>query len=189
MNVELRKDLVDLFRETGRAHHAAFAATDGADPEWPIWYAEHLQTPIADALGTPFTRSRLIYCVMDADFEQAARAPESDWPEFYADQFVERYARSPAPSEDRLALYHSHSCPFCTLVTSAIDRLGLDVELREIFEEPRYRQQPYLIAQNAVPAFGMRSRLKTQSIPRRGARDRLRPDPGDHRVLRGCAGR
>ena len=141
MNVELRKDLVDLFRETGRAHHAAFAATDGADPEWPIWYAEHLQTPIADALGTPFTRSRLIYCVMDADFEQAARAPESDWPEFYADQFVERYARSPAPSEDRLALYHSHSCPFCTLVTSAIDRLGLDVELREIFEEPRYRQQ------------------------------------------------
>ena len=141
MNVELRNDLVDLFRETGRAHHAAFAATDGADPEWPIWYAEHLQTPIADALGTPFTRSRLIYCVMDADFEQAARAPESDWPEFYADQFVERYARSPAPSEDRLALYHSHSCPFCALVTSAIDRLGLDVELREIFEEPRYREQ------------------------------------------------
>ena len=141
MNVELRKDLVDLFRETGRAHHAAFAATDGADPEWPIWYADHLQTPIADALGTPFTRSQLIYCVMDADFEQTARAPESDWSEFYADQFVERYARSPAPTEDRLALYHSRSCPFCALVTSVIDRLGLDVELREIFEEPRYREQ------------------------------------------------
>jgi len=141
MNVELRKDLVDLFRETGRAHHAAFAATDGADPEWPIWYADHLQTPIADALGTPFTRSQLIYCVMDADFEQTARAPDSDWSEFYADQFVERYARSPAPTEDRLALYHSRSCPFCALVTSVIDRLGLDVELREIFEEPRYREQ------------------------------------------------
>ena len=141
MNVELRKDLVDLFRETGRAHHASFAATDGADPEWPIWYADHLQTPIADALGTPFTRSQLIYCVMDADFEQTARAPESDWSEFYADQFVERYARSPAPTEDRLALYHSRSCPFCALVTSVIDRLGLDVELREIFEEPRYREQ------------------------------------------------
>jgi glutaredoxin len=141
MNVELRKDLVDLFRETGHAHHEAFAATDGADPEWPIWYAEHLQAPIADALGTPFTQSQLVYCVMDADFEQAARAPESDWPEFYADQFVERYARSPAPSEDKLVLYHSRSCPFCALVTSAIDRLGLDVELREIFEEPRYREQ------------------------------------------------
>ena len=141
MNVELRNNLVELFRETGRAHHAAFTATDGADPEWPIWYAEHLQAPIADALGTPFTKSQLVYCVMDADFEQTARAPQSDWSEFYADQFVERYARSPAPSEDELALYHSRSCPFCVLVTSAIDRLELDVELREIFDEPRYRQQ------------------------------------------------
>ena len=141
MNIELRKDLADLFRETGRSHHAAFAATDGADPEWPIWYAEHLQAPIADALGTPFTKSQLVYCVMDADFEQTARAPGSDWSEFYADQFVERYARSPAPSEDKLALYHSRRCPFCALVTSAIDRLGLDVELREIFDEPRYREQ------------------------------------------------
>ena len=76
MNVELRKDLVGLFRETGRAHHAAFAATDGADPEWPIWYAQHLQAPIADALGTPFTQSQLVYCVMDADFEQAGVLPE-----------------------------------------------------------------------------------------------------------------
>jgi len=141
MNVELRKDLVELFRDTGHAHHAAFTATDGADPEWPIWYAEHLQAPIADALETPFTKSQLVYCVMDADFEQTARAPESDWSEFYADQFLERYAPSPAPSEDKLALYHSRTCPFCALVRSAIDRLGLDVELREIFEEPRYREQ------------------------------------------------
>ena len=141
MNTELRNDLVDLFRETGRAHHAAFLDTDGADPEWPLWYAEYLQAPMADTLVAPFTKSELVYCVMDADFEQTARAPDSDWPEFYADQFVERYARSPAPSEDKLALYHSRSCPFCALVTSAIDRLGLDVELREIFDEPRYREQ------------------------------------------------
>jgi glutaredoxin len=141
MNVELRNNLVDVFLETGRAHHAAFAATDGVDPEWPIWYAEHLQTPIADALRTPFTKSQLIYCLMDADFEQTARAPESDWPEFYAKQFIERYAQSPAPAKDKLALYHSRSCPFCVFVRSAIDRLGLDVELREIFEDARYRDQ------------------------------------------------
>ena len=141
MNVELRNDLVDLFRETGRAHNAAFAATDGADPEWPIWYAEHLQGPIADALEAPFTKSQLVYCVMDADFERTARAPDSDWSEFYADQFVERYALSPAPAEDTLALYYSRSCPFCTSVRSAIDRLGLDVELREVFEEPSYREE------------------------------------------------
>ena len=141
MNVELRNNLVDLFLETGRAHHTAFAATDGADPDWPIWYAEHLQKPIADALQTPFTKSQLIYCVMDADFEQTARAPESDWPEFYADQFIERYSRSSTPVQDKLVLYHSRTCPYCAIVTSAIDRLGLDVELREIFEDTRYRDQ------------------------------------------------
>ncbi len=141
MNVELRNDLVDLFRETGRAHHAAFAATDGADPEWPIWYAGHLQAPMADALETPFTKSQLVYCVMDADFELTARSRESDWPVFYADQFIERYAASPTPAEDKLVLYHSHSCPFCVRVRSAIDRLGLDIELREIFDEPRYREE------------------------------------------------
>ena len=141
MNVELRNNLADIFLETGRAHHEAFAATDGADPEWPIWYAEHLQAPIADALGTPFTRSQLVYCVMDADFERTARAPDSEWPEFYADQFVERYARSPSPAKDKLVLYYSRTCPFCAIVTSAIDRLGLDVELREIFEGPEHRNE------------------------------------------------
>jgi glutaredoxin len=141
MNAELQNSLVDLFRETGRAHHTAFAASDGSDPDWPIWYAEHLQEPIAAALGTPFTKSELIYCVMNANFEHAARSPTSNWPGFYADQFIERYAVSPTPAKDKLVLYHSHTCPYCALVRSAIDRLGIDVELREIFEDPRSRER------------------------------------------------
>lgn len=141
MNIELRNRLVDLFQDTGRAHHAAFAATDGADPDWPIWYAEHLQTPLTEAMQMPFTKSQLVYCLMDADFEHTARAPDSDWPEFYADQFVENFALSTTPAKDKLVLYHSHSCPFCAFVRSAIDRLGLDVELREIFEDSRYREE------------------------------------------------
>ena len=43
MNIEVRNNLVDLLLEAGRAHHAAFAATDGADPDWSIWYADYLQ--------------------------------------------------------------------------------------------------------------------------------------------------
>ncbi len=141
MNVALRNDLVDVFQETGSAHHTAFSETDGVDPEWPIWYAEHLQAPLTEALRTPFTKSQLVYCVMDADFEHQARAPESGWQEFYAEQFIERYAPSPAPAKDKLALYFSRSCPYCTLVRSAIDRLGIDVELLKIFDEPRYRDE------------------------------------------------
>ena len=141
MNVELRNSLVDVFATTASAHHAAFVATDGVDPEWPIWYAENLQEPLGDALEVAFTKSQLVYCVMNADFERAARAPDSDWPEFYADQFIERFSQSPTQTEDKLVLYRSKTCPYCALVTSAIDKLGLDVELREIFEEPRYHDE------------------------------------------------
>jgi len=141
MHTELQKNVADLFIETGHAHHTAFIATDGDDPEWPIWYAEHLQTPLSDALQTPFTKSQLVYCVMDADFEHAARDPDSDWPEFYAAQFVERYGKSPAPELDKLILYHSSTCPFCHYVIAAIDRLGVEVELREVFADPEFRNE------------------------------------------------
>ena len=141
MNIGLRDSLVGLFRDAGRAHHAAFAATDGVDPDWPIWYAEHLHTSIAELLQTPFTVSELVRCLIDADVEHTARVPDSNWPEFYADHFVECFARSATPAQDRLALYHSQSCPFCEFVRSAIDRLGLDIELREIFEERQFRDE------------------------------------------------
>ena len=141
MNIELRNSLIDVFSATAGAHQAAFASTDGADDEWPIWYAENLQKPLYDALETSFTKSQLVYCVMNADFEHAARAPESDWTEFYADQFIERYGPSPSPAQDKLVLYRSLTCPYCAFVTSAINRLGIDVELREIFEVPRYRDE------------------------------------------------
>lgn len=158
MDTELRERLVELFRETGHAHHEAFASTDGADPDWPIWYAEHLQTSLEAALRVSFTRSQLIYCLMNADFEHAARAPETDWLGFYAGHFIERFGRSAAPAKDKLALYYSRSCPFCRFVTDAIDRLGLDIELREIFDEPRYRDQLVAARQRAtVPVLKITS--------------------------------
>ena len=141
MNTALRNDLVDLFLATGRAHHEAYSATNGEDPDWPIWYAGHLQEPLSDTLQTSFTRSDLVYCVMNANFEHAARAPDSAWPEFYADQFIERYSASPAPELDTLILYHSDTCPYCTLVRTAIKRLGIDVELREVFANPESRDE------------------------------------------------
>ena len=35
-----RRCLIDLFAEAGPAHHRAYFAVDGADPDWPLWYAE-----------------------------------------------------------------------------------------------------------------------------------------------------
>ncbi len=141
MDIELRNKTVDLLLEAGHAHHTAFAATDGADPDWSIWYADYLKEPFAQRLDMNFHKSQLIYCLMNADFEHQARSPDSNWSEYYADEIIERYAPSDNSEEDKLALYHFNGCPFCSMVRSAVDRLGIDVELRDIFDNPEYRKE------------------------------------------------
>jgi len=139
MNTELRDSIGELLLDTGQAHHKAFEVTGGADPDWPIWYAEYSKDTFAEQFGMNFSKSQLIYCLMNADFEHEARAPDSEWPEFYANEIVERFAPSEAPAKDKLALYHYNGCPFCSMVKSVIDRLGIDVELRDIFEISQHR--------------------------------------------------
>jgi glutathione S-transferase len=40
-----------------------------------------------------------------------------------------------------LALYHFAGCAFCGVVHTAIDELGLEVELRDIFAQPEHQQE------------------------------------------------
>ena len=131
-----RQAIIDLLTETGKAHHEAFRAVDGDDPEWPIWYAERLQQPLGELLETEFTRSRLVLCLMTAEFERSARDADAEWAPYYADHFLERFRPSESTDEDKLALYYFDSCPFCVRVRAAIERLGLDVELRNIHDDP-----------------------------------------------------
>ena len=136
MNTDLRDTIASLLRETGEAHHEAFAATDGEDADWAIWYANHVRDRLAEQSGLDFTLSQLIFCLIRADIEHQARAPESDWAEFYATKMVEHCAPSLEPRNDKLALYHLEPCPFCLMVRAAIDELGIDVELRSITQDP-----------------------------------------------------
>ena len=138
MITEPRAKLVELLREAGRAHHKAFAATDGADPDWPTWYADYLKEPFAEQLDLDFEKCRLTQCLMNADVEHQARSRDSDWAEYYADQIVERCMPSETPKQDKLALYHFDGCPFCGMVRSAIEQLGVEVELRDIFEDSQH---------------------------------------------------
>lgn len=126
--------LADLFRQTGEAHHQAFLDTDGADPEWAIWYAEHLQDQLAPYLAAPITRSRLVFCLIGADDEHRATESDVPWPEYYAERFLECLGPAEEPAKDHLALYYFDGCPFCVRVLRAIDALGLEVELRNIYE-------------------------------------------------------
>jgi hypothetical protein len=83
--------LTDLFRAAGEAHEKAFAETKGLDPEWPLWYAEYLHSPLSQKLNTNFTRSELIYLLFLADKEHRQHAPEDDWASYYARFFEMNY--------------------------------------------------------------------------------------------------
>lgn len=78
-----------LFPETGKAHHKAFIHTEGADPEWPLWYAEYLFNKLGKFLNAKFTKSELIYLIVSADKEMSLMAPGADWPSYYANFFVD----------------------------------------------------------------------------------------------------
>ncbi len=83
--------LAALLRETGRAHHQAFLDVNGGDPEWPIWYAEHLHERLAGIFEKSLTKSEITYLLVAAEREQAARNPGADWPEFYARFILEHH--------------------------------------------------------------------------------------------------
>jgi hypothetical protein len=89
---DLARRLAALFRETAEAHHQAFRAADGEDPEWPLWYAQRLQEPLGRIIGRPVTRSELVHFLVSADREHARQSPRPDWPAFYAQLFLRQYA-------------------------------------------------------------------------------------------------
>ena len=171
MNSDLRNKIAAFFEQASQAHHKAFEAVDGADPDWPIWYAEFLRAPLSNALRMEFSLSKLIYCLMDADFEHRVRASESNWAMYYADHLLERFAESETVATDKLALYHYDGCPFCALVRSAIDRLGVEVELRNIYENTIYRT-------DLVAARG-RSTVPVLRIASADGEDRWMPESQD----------
>jgi glutathione S-transferase len=41
----------------------------------------------------------------------------------------------------KLALYHFEGCPYCERVRGALHRLDLEIELRDIQTEPKWREE------------------------------------------------
>lgn len=78
--------LASLFEETSARHHDAYAATDGVDPNWALWYAPFVQTRLGDRLGRLLSRSEIVYLLVDAD-RAATREGVTDWAPFYARRF------------------------------------------------------------------------------------------------------
>ncbi len=91
---EKTDELARLLRETGTAHHEAFAAVNGDDPEWPLWYAERLVQPLTDLTGFPFTKSELVYVLVLMNREQTSKALGTDWATYYAQYITENYRKT-----------------------------------------------------------------------------------------------
>jgi hypothetical protein len=90
-NKKLIDELANLLNETAEAHHEAFAATEGEDPEWPIWYADYLIEKMRQMLKAKFTKSELIYLLVSAEKKNGVVAPGAYWPRFYANFIISRY--------------------------------------------------------------------------------------------------
>ena len=138
MNVALIDQLADLLRFTAENHRRAFIETDGEDADWAIWYAENMHNRVSGQFGFTVSKAELVECLLKADVEHRARAPESDWPAFYAEMFLEHLAPS-SGGADNLSLYYFDGCPFCMMVLRVIDGLDVDIALRNIFADTQYR--------------------------------------------------
>ena len=79
-----RQEVARLLVATGHAHHAAYAAADGVDPEWASWYAPYLQAQLGDGLGRKVNRSELIYLLVRSEREHDDADDGSEWQDYYA---------------------------------------------------------------------------------------------------------
>jgi hypothetical protein len=91
--------LTQLFKETGEAHHQAFLSTNGADENWPQWYAEYLQGPLNVLFGVMIERETLAVMLVDFDKKHKMDTSNTLWAEYYARLMLEHYGL--LKSEDR----------------------------------------------------------------------------------------
>ena len=81
--------LTQLFRDAGAAHHRAFLATNGDDPQWPQWYAAWLAVRMEALLGRAFDVPQLAQQLEALEKQRQSSKPAPDWPFFYAESFVD----------------------------------------------------------------------------------------------------
>ncbi len=135
---ELVDDVAMLLARTATAHHEAFIQVDGADDDWSLWYATYLQQPLSQRLGRHLSRIEIARGLVELNEDMLARRSDADWKQVYAEGLVDRYRAEP---EERLSLYQFAACPFCARVRRVIEELNAPVELRDVFENPSFRDE------------------------------------------------
>jgi len=78
-----------MLTETADRHHAAYEASDGFDPEWPLWYAPFVHAHLGDRPGEVPTRVRSVHLLVADDDAFTASASQGRWERFYARYMLE----------------------------------------------------------------------------------------------------
>ena len=78
--------LVELLKETARAHHKA---TGGVNPAWAEWYAEHMIDDLNNFSRKQMSIDELSSWLADADRRFRAETPEMSWPRAYANWILD----------------------------------------------------------------------------------------------------
>jgi hypothetical protein len=81
--------ITELFMQTGHAHHEAFIATDGFDPDWATWYGIHLEKPLSTLLAVKCPATVITDKLVELDREFIANSPAEHWTAYYATEFVD----------------------------------------------------------------------------------------------------
>ncbi len=82
------QELASLFQSTGTAHHQAYIETDGEDAEWPIWYADYLYEKLKVYASKEYTKSELVWLLVEADRQYQQAGADTPWPQYYAEMFT-----------------------------------------------------------------------------------------------------
>ena len=85
----MKEKIADLLLKTGHAHHEAYIETDGADPEWPLFYAKEMHEELNQILGTELTQSQIVFELVRLD--QEAEVNDEHWTVVYAADLINKY--------------------------------------------------------------------------------------------------
>ncbi len=83
-------ELAGLLGRTAEAHHQAYIATDGVDPNWTAWYARYLLANGFEALS--FSVAQLTDELIKVDRQHRDEAVEIPWERYYAERLLARAA-------------------------------------------------------------------------------------------------
>ena len=86
------EEIMEILQQTKREHSKAFRQTGGSDPDWPLWYANHLvASDIEEVLDAKLTKSMWVYLLVKIANEHDANAPGAEWSRYFAKYLIDKY--------------------------------------------------------------------------------------------------